>query len=199
MNSEIVPPSLRSLCPTRWTVRNTSIYSVLLSYKSLLKTLDEVSKGNDEYAAKAKGLMMKIEYFDIFFGLKLSFIFTASERFSSNLQAKDTIIQKATRGASLLVYHCKSVCAESKFDVCYADILEQSVGLTEEPCLSRNHRRPIRLDDGEHPHNYQVPKDRYRHIYLEVLELVYREIESRFDRADFRIMQSLREYITKSS
>ncbi len=51
MSSEIVPPSLRILCPTRWTVRNTSIYSVLLNYKSLLKTLDEVSKGNDEYAA----------------------------------------------------------------------------------------------------------------------------------------------------
>ncbi len=45
MSSEIVSPSLRNLCLTRWTVRNTSIYSVLLNYKSLLKTLDEASKG----------------------------------------------------------------------------------------------------------------------------------------------------------
>ena len=67
MSTGIVPPSLRSLCPTRWTVRNTSIYSVLLNYKSLLKTLDEVRKGNDEYAAKAKGLMVKMESFDFFF------------------------------------------------------------------------------------------------------------------------------------
>ena len=50
MNSGVAPPSLRSLCPTRWTVRNSSIYSILLNYKTLLKTLDEVSKGNDEYA-----------------------------------------------------------------------------------------------------------------------------------------------------
>ena len=60
------------------------------------------------------------------------FIFSASERFSSNLQAT---IQEATRGASLLVSHCKSVREESKFDAFYADVLEQSVGLTEEPCL----------------------------------------------------------------
>ncbi len=46
MSSEIVPP-IQKVC---------AIYSVLLNYKSLLKTLeDEVSKGNDEYAAKAKG------------------------------------------------------------------------------------------------------------------------------------------------
>ncbi len=179
---------------------NTSIYSVLLNYKSLLKTLDEVSKGNDEYAAKAKGLTMKMECFDIFFGLKLSyFIFSTSERFSSNLQAKDTTIQEATRGANLLVSHCKSGHAESKFDTFYADVLEQCVGLTEEPCLPRYRRRTRRLDDGEHPHNYQVPKDRYRHIYFEVLELVYGEIENRFDQADFRIMQSLENLLLKAA
>ncbi len=56
-----------------------------------------MSKGNDEYAAKAKGLMMKMECFYIFFWLKLSyFIFSASERFSSNLHAKDTTIVKAS-------------------------------------------------------------------------------------------------------
>ncbi len=87
---------------------------------------------------------MKMECFGIFLGLKLSyFIFSASERFSSNLQAKDTTIQEATRGANLLVSHCKSVRAESKFDAFYADVLEQCVGLTEEPCLPRYRRRPI--------------------------------------------------------
>ncbi len=92
-------------------------------------------------------------------GLKLSyFIFSASERFSSNLQAKDTTIQEATPGANLLVSHCKSVRAESKFDAFYADVLEQCVRLTEEPCLPRYHKRPRRLDDGEHPHNYKYLK-----------------------------------------
>ncbi len=123
---------------------------------------------------------------------------THKSRFSNLGQACPTI-QEATRGVNLLVSHYKSVRAESKFDAFYADVLEQCVGLTEEPCLPRYRRRPRRLDDGEHPHNYQVPKDRYRHIYFEVLELVYGEIESRFDQADFRIMQSLENLLLKAA
>ncbi len=117
----------------------------------------------------------------------------------SNLGQACPTIQEATRGANLLVSHYKLVHAESKFDAFYADVLEQCVGLTEEPCLPRYRRRPRRLDDGEHPHNHQVPKDRYRHIYFEVLELVYGEIESRFNQADFRIMQSLDNLLLKAA
>ena len=80
---------------------------------------------------------MKLESFDIFFGLKLShLIFNASEQFSTNLQAKDTTIYEATHGAELLVSHYKPLRIESKFDRFY-DILEQSSGLTEEPSLPR--------------------------------------------------------------
>jgi len=39
MKSEIVPLSLRSLCPTRWTVRNTFIYSVLYTELNISSTL----------------------------------------------------------------------------------------------------------------------------------------------------------------
>jgi len=57
--------------------------------KTLLKTLDEVSNGNDEYTAKAKGVIMKMESFDIFNGLKLSnFIFSASEIFFVTFKPK---------------------------------------------------------------------------------------------------------------
>ena len=83
---------------------------------------------------------MKMESFDIFFGLKLSYlIFSFSERFSTNLQAKDTTIQEATRGAELLISHCKSLRTVPKFDIFYA---EESSELTEEPCLPRYRRRP---------------------------------------------------------
>ena len=184
--------------PTRWTVRNGSIHSVLLNYSILIKTLDEVRKGTDEYASKASGLLMKLESFDIFFGLKLShLIFSASEQFSTNLQAKDTTIYEATHGAELLVSHYKSLRIESKFDRFYDDILEQSSGLTEEPSLPRYRKMPRRLDDGEQPHCYQGPKERYRHIYFEVLELAYGEIERRFKQPDFHIIQNLESLLIK--
>lgn len=48
-------PSLRSACPTRWTVRNVAIDSILVNNNALITTVDEVRVGHDEYAAKANG------------------------------------------------------------------------------------------------------------------------------------------------
>ena len=54
-------PSLRTLCPTRWTVRHSAINSILLNYEVLLRTLETVEVGHDEYAAMAHGLHMRME------------------------------------------------------------------------------------------------------------------------------------------
>ena len=54
-------PSLRTLCPTRWTVRHASIESILLNYRVLQDTLEEVQKGRDEYAAKAHGMSLQMD------------------------------------------------------------------------------------------------------------------------------------------
>ena len=99
-------PSLRTLCPTRWTVRHSAINSILLNYEVLLRTLEKVEVGHDEYAAKEYGLHMRMETFDTYFGLKLAYtVFSAAEQFSVNLQAKDITVQEAIRGAKLLVSH----------------------------------------------------------------------------------------------
>ena len=42
-------PSLKTLYPTRWTVRHAAINSILLNYEILLQTLEEVEKGSDDY------------------------------------------------------------------------------------------------------------------------------------------------------
>ena len=110
---ELETQSLQSLCATRWTVRNGAINSVLVNYTNLLQILHEVGKGNDEYASKASGLLAKMQSFNMFFGLKLShLIFGASEQFSTNLQAKDTTIQDAISGSTLLVSHYKALRAQ---------------------------------------------------------------------------------------
>ena len=73
-------PSLRTLCPTRWTVRHSAINSILLNYEVLLRTLETVEVGHDEYAAKAHGLRMRMESY---FGLKLAYtVYSAAEQFS---------------------------------------------------------------------------------------------------------------------
>ena len=65
-------PSLRTLCPTHWTVRHSAISSILKNYKTLLTALDEIQEGHDEYAAKASGLLNRMGELETFFRLKLS-------------------------------------------------------------------------------------------------------------------------------
>lgn len=191
-NDHTTSPSLRTLCPTRWTVRHGSIESILLNYTVLQDALEEIQKGRDEYAAKAHGMLIQMEMFDTFFGLKLAhFIFSSAEQFSVNLQAKETTVQEALHGAELLVRHLRSNRNESRFDFFYSQVLEQSSALTDEPKLPRYRKIPRRLDEGENPHRYLNPKDRYRHCYFEAIELVAGEVERRFDQPDLKIIKDL--------
>ena len=103
LNTGEVLPSLRTLCPTCWTVRHSAISSILKNYKTLQTALDKIQEGHDEYAAKASGLLSRMEEFDTFFGLKLSYqIFAASEQCFTNIQAVDITVQEAMKGALLL-------------------------------------------------------------------------------------------------
>ena len=102
-DDSIHQPSLRPLCPTRWTVRHSAINSILINYQALKSALDVIQQGTDEYSAKGRGLLMQMESFDIFFSLKLGhLVFAAAEQFSVNLQAKDTTVGEGLKGAKLL-------------------------------------------------------------------------------------------------
>ena len=163
-----------------------------MNYEILLTTLEEVQKGHDEYAAKASGLRVRMESFDIYFGLKLAYLFfSAAEQFSINLQAQNITIQEATHGAELLASHLKSLRTEAQFNHFYEQVVSQSSTLTEEPKLPRSRKMPKRYDDGEHPHQYLVPKDKYRHTYFETLELAIGEIERRFEQSDLSTIKEI--------
>lgn len=185
-------PSLRTLCPTRWTVRHGSITSVLSNYQNLITTLDTVQQGHDEYAAKAKGLLSQMESFDTFFGLKLAYlVYSAAEQLSVNLQAKDTTVNEGLKGSRLLVKFLDSRRTEEKFESFYEGVLQASEGLTYEPVLPRYRKAPRRLDSGAQPHCYSSPKDRYRHAYYEALEVASGEVARRFDQPDICVIQEI--------
>ena len=44
-SGETLQPSLRTLCPTRWTVRTKSLESILSNYEVLQQTLNEIQQG----------------------------------------------------------------------------------------------------------------------------------------------------------
>lgn len=198
INTGEFTPQLRMLCPTRWTVRHGSIASILRNYSIIQSALEEIRQGHDEYAAKASGMVLKMDNFDTFFGLKLAYlIFSASEQLSINLQAKDTTVQEAVRGSRLLTTHLRSLRDESKFDSFYDTVVRESGELTAEPTLPRRRKMPKRFDDGATPHTYATPKDRHRHMYFEVTELAAGEVERRFTQRDLGIISDLESSLIK--
>lgn len=193
-------PSLRTLCPTRWTVRHGSINSILSNYRTLITTLDTVQQGHDEYAAKAKGLLARLESFELFFGLKLAYlVYSATEQLSVNLQAKDTTVSESLKGSCLLVQWLKSMRNEAAFETFHGGVVKASEGLTDEPVLPRYRKPPRRLDAGGQPHRYDSPKDRYRHAYYEVLELASGEVSRRFDQSDVGLIQETESLLLRAA
>ncbi len=193
-----VTPSLRVLCPTRWTVRHTSINSIVQNYQVLKTALEEIQQGRNEYAAKASGLLIRMENFDTLFSLKLSYlVYSSAEQLSTNLQAKDITIQEAVKKAKLLTSHLKSLRNKAKFDHFYDGVYQDSESLTNEPCLPRNRKAPRRYD-GESSHQYDDPNARCRHAYFEIHELAAGEVEKRFDQKDLQIINQIKQLLLKA-
>ena len=65
---------------------------MLKNYAAILQALQEISEqSHDDYDRRANGLLSQLERFDVYFGLKLSFlVFSGTEQTSICLQRKDT-------------------------------------------------------------------------------------------------------------
>ncbi|CAF3267756.1 unnamed protein product [Rotaria sp. Silwood2] len=64
-------PNLKSLCPTRWTVRESSMDSLVVNYDLVKISLDEISAEDGPPSAKANGYLEQMQKFSTYFGLKL--------------------------------------------------------------------------------------------------------------------------------
>ena len=94
-------PSLKPLCPTRWIVRTGAILSIIQNYKVLEDELDFLSQDTDtgEAASKASGLLINVEQFHTYFGLRLSYmVFVITEQLPTTLQRKDITAQLCSEG-----------------------------------------------------------------------------------------------------
>ena len=194
-----VSPSLRTLCPTRWTVRHSANDSILKNYETIKSTLEIVQRGHDEYAAKAKGLLIQMESFSIFFSLKLAYlVYTPAEKCSINLQARDTIACEALRGARLLSSHYSSLRNEAAFTSFYKTVLELSSSVTDGPVLPRYRKAPKRFECAQ-PHRFSSPEEMYRVTYFEALDYACGEVQRRFDQSDLATVSEIESLLLDAS
>ena len=114
-------PTLKPLCPTRWTVRTKAIEAVLTNYGLLQEALEVIQQGKDEYALKAMGFLNSMDKFSTYFGLKLSYrIFSATEQLSITLQGVNTTIQEAVQASKLALSFLQRLRSDDAFESFYS-------------------------------------------------------------------------------
>ena len=193
-------PNIRPMCLTRWTVRSRALDSLIQNYLTLYETFEEVSKGSDEYARRAAGLLALMPKFSTFFGVCLShMIFSATEILSTALQRKSTTCEDAAKAVKVCLHFLAEKRQEAAFTAFYQKTQELAKDLCDAPCLPRHRRVPRRLDEGGPAHVHPDPESYFRKMYLESLDRVSQEIERRVDQRNFSLVRNLEQLITGSA
>jgi len=154
---------LRPLCPTRWTVSNVAIDSVIKNYPALLEAFERISN-ESHYGRRTNGVLTMLEKFSVYFGLKLSFlVFSATEQVSRALQAQNTTVQEALSAVKMAEAFFQRHRDDCTFDRVYVTAENEAKQYNiEQPVLPCYRRPPRRLDDGASPHVYSTPQEYYR-------------------------------------
>jgi hypothetical protein len=193
--------TLRPLCPTRMTMQANSMASLLDNYKNVLELLDNLAAGNSDSASKAGGLSVRMEKFDFFFSLNLlHFVFDIIERLASAVQNPAVTMDAAVGAAELAVDKFKSVRTEEGYEYFWLSVLRKQVSAgVDVPKIPRLRKPPHRLDQGAHPVAYSDPKDYYRRIFFEAIDLAAVSLSERFHTEGVAILQKIENLLVASS
>ena len=88
------------------------------------------------------------------------------------------------------MYLCRQR-TDASFDRFYGEIVTNSATLTDEPALPRRRRLPKRINDGSSRQKFESPKDMFRKMYFEALDVVCQEISNRFKQNDLEIVAEM--------
>lgn len=196
-------PGFRVLCPTRWTVRASSIQIVLDNFEVLLGVWEESKSSNIDSKTWARiiGVEVQMLRFDFLFGLLLgSLLLRHGDNLSKTLQHETMSSAQGQHIAKLTVDVLKSLREADKFALFYEKVLlyQKKLGINP-PALSRKRRVPQHLEfgtsSGDHPLSVE---DHYRVIYYEALDLFIQGITNRFEQPGYLIHQNLEELLLKT-
>ncbi len=203
LKNEMKPDTqnLRTLCPTRWTVRTGALKSVIDKYSVLATAMEEFSEeSHDECSRKAGGILAMFEKFSTYFGLRLAYLFfSPTEQLSKTLQATNTMLQDTQSAATVTQTFIKRQRSDEAFDSFFKSVIEASKNLTEGPQLPRRRRLPKRLGGGDTAHAFESPSEYYRKQYFEVLDLLNNELSHRFDQSDFGVVMDMEKLLVAAA
>lgn len=187
--------ALRPLCPTRWTMRVSSVKSVLDNYGELLSFFQEISDAErGEVGYKSSGFLKQLQTFSIFFSLKLLYaVFSKSESVAQSLQSPKLSLSKADNMVKALSSVWTTMRSDHGFTTLWQSVVSEADSLdVNPPVLPRVRRIPRRLDDnGSGQHEDQCVEDVYRRLYFASVDAAISCLSNRFQNPSFQLSRAI--------
>ena len=196
-------PGILPLCPTRWTVRAKCFKRIIGNYSALMEEWEICleDKLNSDIRARIIGCQSQMKTFSYFFGLHLSqLIFSHTDNLSKTLQSSKISATSAQTIADLTKKTLASIRTDDSFDLFYANILKSKENLPDisPPVMPRKRRAPQRFEIGEGEPSYVAhPRDMYRIIFFEAIDLLVAAIDQRFDQPAYKEFCKLENLLIK--
>ena len=207
LKTEIAPdtPGIRTLCPTRWTVRAEALKSVVDNYEVLNELWHECLKFVKETEMKARihGVRSQMQQFDYFWGVTLGeLILRHTDNLSRTLQKVDISAAEGQNIAGLTVKALQSLRTDNNFPLFWEKTTREADRLkVNEPGLPRRRKTPRRFESGS-TDGYRFPDtpvDHYRQIYYEAIDLITTCINNRFDQPGYKIYRNIEDLLLKTA
>jgi hypothetical protein len=206
LKDDIAPgtPGVRVLCPTRWTVRADSMMSIIQNYAVLNELWEKACSivGDTETIARIRGVAAQMVSFDFFFGLVLGeMLLRHTDNLSRTLQHSYISAAEGQVAATMTASTLSSIRNDEHYELFWGKVTRMAEEVdVDEPKLPRQRKRPPRYEDGKAaPEFHSTPKDYYRSIYYEALDLITQTIKDRFDQPGYRVYQCLENLLLKAA
>lgn len=175
---------LRPLCPTRWTVRTPAIDQAIISLKTVLTSLDELSAVADrDVRNKASGLRSQFEKTATLLGLKIALsALRPLESLNRALQSSTQTVSGMVAAAKAVVLELQSKRTDGTFSAIFNDAVALGTDLgLHEITLPRQRAPPRRFTGPAAAHQSVTPEAHYRIEYFKVIDTAVAELQRRFD------------------
>ena len=196
--TDATPTGIRTLCPTRWTVKADALESVIENYDTLQKVFQECLKEEKDPNTKGRlrGIISYMQTFDYFFGISVGHLLLRhSDNLSRTLQRHDI---SAAEGQDCAAASIATLAGKrEKFDSFWDKVTSAAEKLeVDKPEQKRQRKVPARFEIGSGEDTPpESPKDHYKRIYLEAVDHIVNCIRSRFEQEGYKTYSKLQKLL----
>lgn len=202
LQDEICPDAqgIRLLCPTRWTVRAEAMTSIAENYQVLQKTWIDAKKATRDTEMKSRidGVAAQMKTFKFFFGLLLGRkILTMVDNLSRSLQSKTMSANEGQNVVKITLETLQSIRTDDCFTLFWLFVEQKKLSVeVSSPELPRKRKAPERFEVGQGQSDFPCsPKEHYRRIYYQALDMARETIRGRFEQKGFLMLRKLEDLL----